>query len=108
MGVGGEPYSRLLNKFKEDNYQKIERLLELHAKYGKKAAAYDQQIEEEKASRRAAGEELTDLDEEYYLSLRLDEGHLFTLQLIDYIIAAVATSTLEGVLTWFVPGEAQF
>jgi hypothetical protein len=48
-------------------------------------------------TRRARGEELTELDEEYYLSLRLDEGHLFTLQLIDYIIAAVATSPLEGV-----------
>lgn len=94
--AGGEPYTRLLGKFQESNYQKIERLLELHAKYAKKSAAFDAQVEAEMEARRARGEELTELDEEYYLSLRLDEGHLFTLQLIDYIIAAVATSPLEG------------
>jgi len=96
LAAGSEPYLRLLNKFKENNYQKIERLLELHAKYVKISGAFDADIEEEIKLRRANGEELTELDQEYYLSLRLDEGHLFTLQLIDYIVSSVATSPLEG------------
>lgn len=90
--IYNQHYSRLISKFKENGYEKVERLVELHLKYLIKARKYDQEINEEKERRKAAGEELSELDEEYYLTLRLDEGHLFTLQLVDRAIAYVATA----------------
>jgi len=98
--IGGELYDRLINKFKENSFEKLERLLELHDKYTHKVEAYDFKIEEEKRTRRDAGDELTEMDEEYYLQLRLDEGHLFSLQLTDYVISTVAVSGLEEANTY--------
>ena len=61
----------------------------MHFKYWFKVKAYDDAINEEKHRRKEAGEELTEDDEAYYLSLRLDEGHLFPLQLIDLVISFI-------------------
>lgn len=94
-------HSRLISKFKENGCEKVERLVELHLKYLTKSMAFDQAINEEKAKRKAAGEELGEMDEEYYLTLRLDEGHLFTLQLVDRAIAYVATTGEKEVRTRF-------
>ncbi len=41
---GGPHYNRLVAKFKENNFQKIERLIELHMKYVQRVDSYDAQV----------------------------------------------------------------
>ncbi|KAL6049631.1 Beta-catenin-like protein 1 [Balamuthia mandrillaris] len=85
-----EYFTRLARKFEENNFQKVERLVELHLKYKETVESFDRKLEEEKEQRRREldeEDEEDELDEEYYLSRRLDEGHLFTLQLVDLIVA---------------------
>eukprot|EP00096_Caligus_rogercresseyi_P012821 TRINITY_DN5495_c0_g1_i3.p1 TRINITY_DN5495_c0_g1~~TRINITY_DN5495_c0_g1_i3.p1 ORF type:complete len:575 (+),score=208.91 TRINITY_DN5495_c0_g1_i3:50-1774(+) len=71
----GSQRSRLLSKFSENDYEKVDRLLELHFKYLNKVDATERLI-----SRRVE----EDLDEDEIYLQRL-EGGLFTLQLVDYI-----------------------
>ena len=44
----GSQKQRLLSKFSENNYEKIDRLMELHFKYLRKVQAVDEKIEREK------------------------------------------------------------
>jgi beta-catenin-like protein 1 len=67
---------RLINKFIENDYEKIERLVELHIKYIIKVRSFEEDLMKE-------GIDID--DEDTYLD-RLDAG-LFTLQLIDLILA---------------------
>ncbi|XP_063614659.1 beta-catenin-like protein 1, partial [Penaeus indicus] len=66
--------TRLINKFTENDHEKVDRLLELHFKYLEKVLATN--LEEQ------AKAENLDEDELY---LRRLDGGLFTLQLVDYI-----------------------
>ncbi|CAL1298820.1 unnamed protein product [Larinioides sclopetarius] len=85
----GTQRQRLLNKFTENDHEKVDRLMELHFKYLDKVHYIDIQIEKEKS-------ELDDedidagMEEEFYL--RRLEGGLFTLQLIDYIMVDICCS----------------
>ncbi|XP_075248721.1 beta-catenin-like protein 1 [Convolutriloba macropyga] len=80
---------RLMNKFTEKDFEKIDRLMELHFKYNLKVRGCDRKIDAQKRELMEIGEDIDDeLEDEFYLE-RLDAG-LFTLQLIDYIILEAA------------------
>ncbi|XP_015120259.1 beta-catenin-like protein 1 [Diachasma alloeum] len=68
----GQQRQRLLSKFTENDYEKMDRLMELHFKYLEKVEEVESNAKEEEDS------------EESYLK-RL-EGGLFTLQLVDYVL----------------------
>lgn len=82
---------RIFNKFAENDHEKVERVVELHFKYTEKV----EKFEKEFLRRRASEDELD--EEELYME-KLDAG-LFTLQLVDYMMAEVfvngSTSVVE-------------
>lgn len=78
----GPQRQRLLSKFTENDFEKVERLLELHLKYLEKVDAIDAEIDEENENEN---------EESVYLK-RLSGG-LFTLQLIDYIILEICSTS---------------
>lgn len=82
-----ENLKRILNKFTESNMVKTERLVELHLKYSERLLKCDSAI-------RVEGFDLRDatVKEELFLR-RLNEGSLFTLQLVDYIIVFLSDQT---------------
>ncbi|KAL0267827.1 UNVERIFIED_CONTAM: hypothetical protein PYX00_009979 [Menopon gallinae] len=86
----GSQRQRLLSKFTENDYEKVDRLLELHFKYLEKVEQVDVELEEQQ---RITKEKL-DEDETYLKRL---EGGLFTLQLIDYILLEVCSSGPPGI-----------
>ena len=90
--IQGAHRERLVNKFIENDHEKVERLMELHFKYQHRVEEVDKQIEKEKRM----GEEVED-EAELYLR-RLDAG-LFILQMVDYIIADVCTSPPASIST---------
>uniref|UniRef100_A0A1E1XAD6 Beta-catenin-like protein 1 N-terminal domain-containing protein n=1 Tax=Amblyomma aureolatum TaxID=187763 RepID=A0A1E1XAD6_9ACAR len=82
---------RLLNKFTENDHEKVDRLMELHFKYLEKVHAIDNVIEREKENPKLQDEDdQMDQEEKFYLR-RLDAG-LFTLQLVDYIMLDICSS----------------
>lgn len=83
----GSQKQRLLSKFVENDFEKVDRLLELHLKYLEKVEKIDREIEEQKKFKAADEED----DEEVNYMKRLSGG-LFTLQLVDYIILEIAIS----------------
>lgn len=85
----GTQRQRLLNKFTENDHEKVDRLMELHFKYLDKVHYIDLQIEKEKAKLEEEEIDAT-MEEEFYL--RRLEGGLFTLQLIDYIMVDICCS----------------
>ncbi|KAK3606705.1 hypothetical protein CHS0354_013548 [Potamilus streckersoni] len=87
----GTQRQRLLNKFTENDHEKVERLLELHFKYLDKVRSVDEQIEREKNRLKQRGEDLDeDMEDEFYIQ-RLDAG-LFTLQLLDYVMLEICAT----------------
>lgn len=76
----GSQKQRLLSKFTENEFEKVERLLELHLKYLEKVDLIDAEIDEE-----------TEEQDDVYL--RRLSGGLFTLQLIDYIILEICATS---------------
>jgi len=81
----GSNRSRILIKFEENEFEKIERLGELHFKYLEKMDRVDKEI---KATEAATRQKLDD-DEKY---LQRMDGGLFTLQQIDYIIVEASVA----------------
>jgi beta-catenin-like protein 1 len=77
------PRIRLLGKFVEKNYEKIDRLLQLRREYSSRLASTDAEIADEKNGLEA--DELEERAEEW-ASRRL-EGGLFSLQVTDTILA---------------------
>lgn len=75
---------RLLAKFTENEYEKVDRLLELHMKYLEKVETIDKELDEQ------GGDDEEEDDEAIYLK-RLSGG-LFTLQLIDYIVLEISST----------------
>ncbi|XP_068588644.1 beta-catenin-like protein 1 [Cebidichthys violaceus] len=86
--------SRLLNKFTENDCEKVDRLMEMHFKYLEAVQQADKRIEGEKHEMVRRGEILDDgLEDEFYLR-RLDAG-LFVLQLICYIMVEISNSGIS-------------
>lgn len=86
----GERRQRLLGKFAEEDYGKLERLLDMHANY-------DRTLAEAEAAAADAVEEDAD-DEEYeeaIFAARLDAG-LSTMQLVDASLGYIATARHKG------------
>jgi beta-catenin-like protein 1 len=82
---------RLLSKFIENDYEKVDRLLELHLKYLEKVEAIDREIDDQKNFKRP-GQQDEEEDEEESNYLKRLSGGLFTLQLVDYIVLEIAIS----------------
>ncbi|XP_069740734.1 beta-catenin-like protein 1 [Narcine bancroftii] len=81
----GQQRTRLLNKFTENDCEKVDRLMELHFKYLEAVQIADKKIEGEKHDMVRQGEIIDDdMEDEFYLR-RLDAG-LFILQLVCYIM----------------------
>ncbi|KAL8909925.1 MAG: hypothetical protein Q9171_004781 [Xanthocarpia ochracea] len=91
---------RLLAKFVEKNYEKIDRVMQIRREYASKVAAVDQDIQHEK-SRLSAQEQEDRADE--WLSRRMDAG-LYALQTADVVLAwlvaedAGAKKRIQGLL----------
>uniref|UniRef100_A0A665X461 Beta-catenin-like protein 1 n=1 Tax=Echeneis naucrates TaxID=173247 RepID=A0A665X461_ECHNA len=86
--------SRLLNKFTENDCEKVDRLMELHFKFLEAVQQADKRIEGEKHDMVRRGEILDDsMEDEFYLR-RLDAG-LFVLQLICYIMVEISNSGIS-------------
>ncbi|EZA50155.1 hypothetical protein DMN91_001553 [Ooceraea biroi] len=79
----GQQRQRLLSKFTENDYEKVDRLMELHFKYLEK-------VEEVEKN----GKEDEDEEESYLKRLN---GGLFILQLVDYILLEACTGCLPAV-----------
>lgn len=85
---------RLLKKFVENEYEKVDRLLEIRrAALGRLAVVEA----EEKARREEEGEEEEEEEEEGYFYLTRLEGGLFSVQMTDYILAWICMED-DGIL----------
>ena len=82
------PRMRLLAKFVENSYEKVDRLLDIRDGAVTRLAAVDRAIEAEKEEMKENGEKPTEVDEDRWLLRRLDDG-LYTLQTVDYILGWV-------------------
>ncbi|KAH7105510.1 DUF1716-domain-containing protein [Auriculariales sp. MPI-PUGE-AT-0066] len=80
------PRTRLLTKFVEAGYEKVDRMLELRESAEARLAATEREIDVEKNQLAVAQEEVDESMEDLWYLRRLDSG-LFTLQTIDYILA---------------------
>ncbi|KNC33203.1 hypothetical protein FF38_12726 [Lucilia cuprina] len=83
----GAQRQRLLSKFTENDHEKVDRLLELHLKYLEKVEAVDRELDQQEKDEDDEDEEA----ENNYIK-RLTGG-LFTLQMIDYIILEISSTT---------------
>lgn len=95
---------RLLAKFVENNYEKVDRLLDLRAGAVGRLAAVDREIEQERKQMREDGEEIGPVDEDRWYLRRL-EGGLYTLQTVDYILAWICMED-DGVCYLFASSTA--
>ncbi|XP_071625470.1 beta-catenin-like protein 1 [Temnothorax longispinosus] len=85
----GQQRQTLLSYFTENDYEKVNRLMELHFKYLEKVEEVRKKVEEvKKKVEEVNGKD--DEDEEELYSRRLD-GRLFILQLIDYVLLEACT-----------------
>ncbi|KAM9120896.1 beta-catenin-like protein 1 [Pangshura tecta] len=92
----GQQRTRLLNKFTENDSEKVDRLMELHFKYLDAMQVADKKIEGEKHDMVRRGEIIDDdMEDEFYLR-RLDAG-LFILQLICYIMAEICNANVPQI-----------
>ncbi|KAF9222012.1 DUF1716-domain-containing protein [Gyrodon lividus] len=79
---------RLLAKFVENNYEKVDKLLEIRENTYSRLRVVDAEIEAEK--KMLAEEVANSPDDDDLLYLRRLDGGLFTLQTLDYILAWIA------------------
>eukprot|EP00038_Savillea_parva_P010860 m.193312 g.193312 ORF g.193312 m.193312 type:complete len:601 (-) comp18896_c0_seq1:31-1833(-) len=79
---------RVLRKFVESDFAKLERLIELHIKYLDRVRQCEEGLKAERAAMEARGEEFDDLAENDHYLKRLDAG-LHTLQHVDLIVGEV-------------------
>ncbi|XP_060140223.1 beta-catenin-like protein 1 isoform X3 [Globicephala melas] len=92
----GQQRTRLLNKFTENDSEKVDRLMELHFKYLDAMQVADKKIEGEKHDMVRRGEIIdNDIEDEFYLR-RLDAG-LFVLQHICYIMAEICNANVPQI-----------
>ncbi|XP_044311046.1 beta-catenin-like protein 1 [Varanus komodoensis] len=92
----GQQRTRLLNKFTENDSEKVDRLMELYFKYLDAMQAADKKIEGEKHDMVRRGEIIDDdMEDEFYLR-RLDAG-LFALQLVCYVMAEICSASIPQI-----------
>lgn len=96
--------SRCLYKFVENNFEKIERLVELYFKYADKMIKCDQQINKEKTKLIAEDQEI---DEEQFFSKRFSAG-LLILQLISQLIVLLCSNEAKSLINDLVQLDEDF
>ncbi|TDL29730.1 DUF1716-domain-containing protein [Rickenella mellea] len=79
---------RLLAKFVENNYEKVDKLLEIREQAQSRIRVVEAEIEAEKKALLDEGEEIGEAETDRWYLSRLDGGQ-FTLQTVDYILAWV-------------------
>jgi len=87
LDLDSDEGKRVSAKFHENDHEKAERLVEMHERYSKKVGVIDNAIKQ----RREAGVDAEN-EEMFYLE-RLEAG-LFTLQLVDLVIAIIASDPI--------------
>ena len=90
----GNSKQRVVLKFTENDYDKVDRLLELYFKYAAEVKAEDLNIEKDRAQ--ASDDEDEDEQEVEYYMRRLENG-LFALQSICYIIMDIFINGPSGI-----------
>ncbi|KAF7332093.1 DUF1716 domain-containing protein [Mycena kentingensis (nom. inval.)] len=80
---------RLLAKFVESNYEKVDKLLDIRENAAGRLKATEREVETEREELVAAGEEVGAEEEDLWYIRRLDGG-LFTLQTVDYILGWIS------------------
>ena len=95
---------RVIGKFAENEFAKLERLVELHEKYSARVRQVDARLAAERRARKARrgddDEEMeTEADEEREYLERTDAG-LSSLQLVDYLLVELASTTVPEVLRY--------
>ncbi|KAF9969932.1 hypothetical protein BGZ73_007502 [Actinomortierella ambigua] len=94
---------RLVNKFVEDDYAKLERLLDVREGYEARVEAVDEQIAKDNEERGLDEDEIADEEPERMLQ-RLDAG-LYVMQLIDLIIAHLCAEDFDVSLLEMTDGK---
>jgi beta-catenin-like protein 1 len=90
----GKLWARVLNKFREENLEKVERLMELYEKYLLKYKKSKAHIEDERQRLLDEGEEIDSEEEENFFLEKLDAGFA-TLQHIVFLIATISQADAE-------------
>ncbi|CRK91872.1 CLUMA_CG005493, isoform A [Clunio marinus] len=88
----GSQKQRLLSKFVENDFEKVDRLMELHLKYLEKVEKIDREIEDSKRFKKPGDNNDEDEDDQEGNYMKRLSGGLFTLQLVDYIVLEIAIS----------------
>lgn len=91
--VQGPFRDRIISKFLENDYEKVDRLMELHFKYKRKVTLVDEEVRREKRLNPTV--ETEEMETEVYLR-RLDAG-LFTLQLVDYVMVELYLCSMPSI-----------
>ncbi|KAG8754289.1 hypothetical protein FRC14_005217 [Serendipita sp. 396] len=84
LGSDSPERTRLLTKFVEADYEKVDRLLDIREGLEIRLKVVDRELGEERKEMKRNGEEESEMEEVWYLR-KLDSG-LFTLQTVDYIL----------------------
>jgi len=97
MNVADVRYYRLLKKFQENDYEKVERLVELFEEYYRKLEDAERRFQAEKKFKQEEKQEEEEKkkgkeEEDEERLLRRIEAGLFTLQLIAFLLGFVSTS----------------
>jgi beta-catenin-like protein 1 len=88
LGQEGKLWQRVLSKFQENDYEKVERLVEMHVKYLGQVLDVEDSTDKKRQELEAEGIEIGEAEEaDFYLD-KLEAG-LFTLQLVARIIATL-------------------
>ena len=86
----GSQYDRLVNKFVENDFEKVDRLMELHFKYQRRVKESDRQMRQS---------EVADEEDEVDVYLRQLDAGLLALQMVDFIIAKLCTFSETSIAT---------
>ena len=91
--VQGPFRDRIISKFVENDYEKVDRLMELHFKYKRRVTLVDEEVRRERRLNPTV--ETDEMETEIYLR-RLDAG-LFTLQLVDYVMLELYLCSMPSI-----------
>ena len=94
----GQNKQRVLLKFVENDYEKVDRLLELYFKYSEQVRKIDLEIAKERQENENDDEEDEEDQEEEYYMRRLENG-LLALQVIAYIMIDISGNGPTGIKT---------
>ena len=86
--VQGAQYDRLVNKFVENDFEKVDRLIELHFKYQRRVR---------ESNRQSRHSVVADDEDEIDAYLRRLDAGLLAFQMVDFIIAKLCTCSVPAI-----------